>query len=124
MYGVVIHANIIHTILAGNYTVKIPFWISLVIAFLLTYFCMYFFIKYYVKWVIWYQLIIRSLQLIISIIIVAIDIFLFRLFGFKMDAIVIVIPILLSIDILEIYEGFALWFNKKYKYKTLFKENN
>ncbi len=123
MYGVVIHANIIHTILAGNYTVKMPLWISLALAFILTYFCMYFFIMYYVKWVIWYQVIIRSLQLIISIIIVAIDIFLFRLFDFKMDAIVIVIPILLSIDTLEIYEGFALWFNKKYKYKTLFKKN-
>ncbi|RLD38191.1 MAG: hypothetical protein DRI83_02855 [Bacteroidetes bacterium] len=124
MYGLVIHANILTTILAGNYTLKMPFWISIVLAFILTYFCMYFFIKYYVKWVIWYQIIVRSLQLIISIIIVGIDIFLFSAFNFKMDAMILVIPILLSIDTLEIYEGIALWLNKRFRYKTLFVENN
>jgi len=122
MYGVLIQANIIHTILAGNYTIKIPFWISLLLSFLLTYFCMYYFIRYYLKWVIWYQVIIRGLQLIISIFIVAINILLFRMLNFKLDAVVIIIPILLSIDVLEIYEGIVLWLNKKFKYKTAFKE--
>ncbi len=124
MYGVTIHANIIHTILAGNYVRKLPLWISLIFSFLLTYFCMYYFIFYYVKWIIWYQVIARSIQLLLSVIIVALSIFLFRIFNFQFDAVIVIVPILLSIDVMEIYDGIALYLNKKFGYKTLFKENN
>lgn len=123
MYGVLIHTNILTTILSGNYTLKMPFWISIVMAFVLTYLWMYFFIKYYVKRLIWYQIIVRSLQLIVSIIIVGVDMFLFSSFNFKMDAMILVVPILLSIDILDIYEVIVLWLNKKFRCKTLFAEN-
>ncbi|MFC2107096.1 CHASE2 domain-containing protein [Bacteroidota bacterium] len=121
MYGIFIHANIIHTILAGNYVKKIPGWISLLLAFILTYLCMYLFISYYLKWVIWYQVIVRFLQLILSIFFVALSFFLYRIFHFQFDAVIIIVPILLSIDVMEIYEGIVLYFNKKFGYKTLFK---
>jgi len=123
MYGVVIHANIIHTILQGDYFFNIPLWVSLIFSLLLTYMYMYFFIRIKMKWVIWYQVIVRSIQLLATILVVAMDIMVFRRYGFKMDAAIIVIPILLSIDSLEIYEGIVKWMNKRFGYKTMFAGN-
>jgi len=124
MYGVVIHARIINTILNGNYKVRLPLWFALILSFLLTYTFMYLFIKYYMKWKIWYQLIVRVLQLVISIVFVALILFIYRYLGFKIDIVVIVIPVLLSIDVLEIYENIIIYLNKKYKIKTVFARND
>jgi CHASE2 domain-containing sensor protein len=124
MYGVVIHANIISTILKGSYLVKMPLWISLALAFIITYACMYLFIRLKTNWKIWFPVIVRIFQLIASILIVALDLYLFRKFSFKMDAVVIIVPILLSIDLLEIYERISLWLHKKFHFQTLFLESH
>ncbi len=123
MYGVVIHANILSTIIERNYINKMPLWLALLISFFFMYFNMYFFIKYYIHRHIWYHLFAKIIQIVISVILVGIELYLYAKLNYKINMAVIIIPIILSIDVLYIYDGLVKFLNKKFKYKTWFLEH-
>ncbi len=120
MYGVLIHANILSTILDKEYINKMPFWLSLLISFVFLYLNMYFFIKYFIHKHIWYHLFAKLVQLIISVILVGIELYLFAKYQYKIDMAIFLIPIILSIDVLYIYDELVKYLNKKFNYKTWF----
>lgn len=123
MYGVTIHANIISTILEGRYVNKMPLWLGLLISFVILYVNMYFFIRYYVHMHVWYHLFAKMAQLVISVIIVGIELWLYASFRYKINTAIIIVPIILSIDVLYVYDGLVKFLKKKFNYKTWLSEH-
>ncbi len=120
MYGVVIQANIISMILEGRYLSRIPSWLTYVLAFVILYLHMFVFVKFYIFNQIWYDVLSRVSQIFMSIFLVGIEILIFAVFGWTMQMAIILVPVLLSLDVLFVYDGIAKYLNKKIKYKTLF----
>jgi len=120
MYGVVIHANLLSAIIAQNYINKVPFWLSIVIAFSVCFLHIFFFIKYYVHHHKFYHLVTKIIQLLTFILMIYASFMLLSWFGLDMDMGAILGAIALSVDVLYFYDGLATWLHKKYGYKTVF----
>ena len=119
-YGVVIHANIISMILSGKYISSMSLWFVYAISFILCYLHMYFFIRYFIHRHVWYHLFAKVVQLLTSIIIVGISVWLFAKHNYQIKTVLIILPIILSIDLLYIYDGLVKTLNRLYGYKTIF----
>lgn len=120
MYGVVIQANIISMILEERYLNKIPSWLTCVLAFIILYLHMFVFVKFYIFNQIWYDVLSRVSQIFMSVLLVGIEILVFAIFGWTIKMAIILVPVLLSLDVLFVYDGIAKFLNNKFKYKTLF----
>jgi CHASE2 domain-containing sensor protein len=120
MYGQLIHANIVSMMLAGSYINEMPFWLLLIIAFVICYIHMFFFIHYYVHRHIWFHIFFKVVQLITSFIIVGISLWLYADFNYKVETGLILIPVILSVDLLYFYDALVKWLHKKYGYKTYY----
>ncbi len=120
MYGVIIQANIISMILEERYLNKIPLWLTYVLAFIILYLHMFVFVKFYIFNQIWYDVLSRVSQIFMSVLLVGIEILVFAIFGWTIKMAIILVPVLLSLDVLFVYDGIAKFLNKKFKYKTLF----
>jgi CHASE2 domain-containing sensor protein len=123
MYGVVIHANILSMILENGFVTKLKSWLVLFLSFIILYLHMYYFIKYYVHRHIWYHVFAKFVQLLTSVIIVGIEIYILSKFNFTLNSSLIIIPIILSIDVLYFYDGIVKFLHKKFNYNTWFLEH-
>lgn len=120
MYGVVIHANFLSSILAQDYINKVPFWLSIVIAFIICFLHIYFFIKYYVRQHKFYHLVTKLIQLFTFILMIYASFMFLSWFGLDVDMGAILGSIALSVDVLYFYDGFVTWLHEKYGYETVF----
>lgn len=120
MYGVVIQANIIAMILENNYVHKIHPWLAWFLAFLICYFHMYFFISYYVHKHLWFHLYFKSIQLISSIVIAGLAFFCYLNLNIKIDPAALLVPVVLSVDILYFYDAVVIALHRKFGYRTYF----
>lgn len=120
MYGIVIHANIISSVLEGKYINKVPFWLSVLIAFVVCYVHIIFFIKYYVQHHKFYHLVTKIIQLLMFVLMVYGSFMFLSGFGLKIDMGAILGSIALSVDVLYFYDGLATWMHEKFGYKTVF----
>jgi CHASE2 domain-containing sensor protein len=124
MNGVVIHANIISMILEQHYIKKSPAWLNWFLAVLITWFFMAFVVKYYLDSHVWFHLVIKTIQLLVTVFFIYIGI----LFGKYLDSYISLSAalggIILSVDVLYFYDGFATWANRKFGFKTLFNKTH
>ncbi len=120
MYGVVIHANFLSSILAKDYINKIPFWLSIVIAFIICFVHIFFFIKYYVRHHKFYHLVTKLIQLFTFVLMVYVSFMFLSWFGLDVDMGAILGSIALSVDVIYFYDGFVTWLHEKYGYETVF----
>lgn len=120
MYGQLIHANIISMILKESYINEMPFWLLLLVSFIICYIHMFFFIHYYVHRHIWFHIFFKVVQLATSIVIVGVSLFLYATYNYKVETGLILIPVILSVDLLYFYDALVKWLHKKFGYKTYY----
>lgn len=120
MFGVVIHANIISMMLAGDYVKEVPWWLSTLIAFIICYIHVYFFTRFYVRHHKFFHLVTKIIQLLTFTLMVYASFMLMSFFGLKLEMGAILASIALSVDVLYFYDGFAVWLHKKFGYNTVF----
>ena len=118
MYGGVIHANILAMALHDKYINPVPKWLLYVITFLLCWVHMYFFLHMYVERHIWFHIAAKSVQLVTSVVIVIITLLLLAKCHIKIDSSVLLVPIILSVDLLYFYEAMVKGLHKWYGHRT------
>lgn len=117
-YGVVIQANIINMILNESYINKSFAWFDWFLGFLICFLHNLIFLRLYVHRHLWYHLNAKIIQLLTSIILIFIFIYFFRTFNIKMSASPLIVPVVLTVDLLYFYEAIILWLNTKRKINT------
>lgn len=120
MPGVFIHANTVEMILSDNYVNKIPDWVVLLFSVLITYLSIIFYTRYYVENHIWYHLVAKLSQFAFIVLFVFLEIFLLRNFNLRFSDKIIMVPIVLSVDLLYFYDAFVKWLHKRFGYHTYF----
>jgi CHASE2 domain-containing sensor protein len=118
MNGITIHANIISMIINKNYINVMSRWLSFLIAFLLCYFNIAFLIHTFVHGPKWLHFFSKVIQLIATVIILLMVFYVFRLFHYRIESTLTITAIILSVDVLYFYNGFAVWLNQRYHFKT------
>ncbi|HYG15113.1 MAG TPA: CHASE2 domain-containing protein, partial [Bacteroidia bacterium] len=120
MYGVIIHANIISSILEAKYINKVPQWLSILIAYIICWVHVYFFIKSYIKHHKFFHLVTKIVQLLMFAVMVYGSFVMLSQFSLMISMAPILGAIALSVDVLYFYDGFAVWAKEKFGYKTVF----
>lgn len=120
MYGIVIHANIISMILNNEYIREVPRWLVYFISFFSCLFHMYFFVTYYVHRHLWFHLFFKVVQLFTSVLVLGISLYLFIYTHTRFDTSAILIPIILSVDLLYFYDAIVKALHQRFGYKTIF----
>ncbi len=120
MPGVFIHANTVEMILNESYVNKIPDWIVLLFSVLLTYLSIVFYVHYYVEKHIWYHLVAKLMQFGFMAIFLFLEIVLLNKYNLRFSDKIILVPIVLSVDLLYFYDAFVKWLHQRYGYHTYF----
>jgi CHASE2 domain-containing sensor protein len=120
MNGVIVHANIISMVLDGNYIKKMPKWVAWIVAILIGWLHMSLFIRYYLENHIWFHLVAKLAQVFSAIFFAYLGMWIFDKFDIKLDMKYTLYVIVLAVDIIYFYEAFAVWLNKKFKFRTVF----
>lgn len=123
MDGVIIHANILSMIINDDYIKRVPSWLTMILAILLTHIHIALFINYYINNHKWFHIRFKAIQLLSSIIFIYIGIRLLR-WNCYFDFTLLLTAVVLSVDVLYFYEGFANWLEKKFSFKTIFSHSN
>lgn len=124
MNGIVVHANIISMALDNNYIKKVPLWGNLLLAVLVCWLHMSFFVHYYLESHIWFHLAAKIAQVASAIFFVWLGIYLFDKYRLKVDMKLSLITIVLAVDVIYFYEAWAVWMNKKFHFRTVFKPHH
>lgn len=119
-YGVVIQANIINMILKQDYITKAPAWVDIFFGFFICFLHNFIFIWLYVHKHLWYHFFAKMIQLVTTILLIFLCIYLFRQFHIKLSASPFIVPVLLTVDLLYFYDTLVKWLHKKNKTKTYF----
>ncbi len=120
MPGVFIHANIIEMILNESYVNKIPDWLVLLFSIILTYLSIVFYVYYYVEKHIWYHLVAKLMQFAFTAIFLFLEIILLDKHNLRFSDKIILVPIVLSVDLLYFYDAFVKWLHQRFGYHTYF----
>lgn len=123
MYGLVIHANIVSMILKGNYIETLPTWVLFLISFILVYLHIILFVWFYIKKHIWYHTAAKLIQLASFTIMLLIVFQLFTNFDLLFQTKYMLLGIILSADVLYIYEALANLLRKALHIKSIFAHN-
>lgn len=123
MSGVYIHANILSMLLEDNLLKKTSSFIQWLLAIIFTWLCVAFFLKYFIEKHLWFHLTVKITQLSVSVLLLYVQVLFLQYFNRIIDFKYAIIGIILSVDVLYFYEGFANWLRLKFKYKTIFKQH-
>jgi CHASE2 domain-containing sensor protein len=108
MYGVVIHANIVSMILNEDYVEIMPFWQSVIIAFVLVFFTSAIFFKIEENIPIWYDLLSLFIQVALFIILSLALILTFSYYSYKLEFTLPLAAVALVGTCFELYKGGVL----------------
>ncbi len=120
MYGMVIHANIISMTLNGNYINKMSKWFAIILAFVVCYLHVIFFMYFFVNKHLWYHLFAKLIQLFTSIIMMYIVFQFYSKGHYEINSTITITAILLSVDVLYVYESIVAFVYKKKGTKSYF----
>jgi len=118
MNGVTIHANIVEMILKRDYIMQVYPFISLVISFVITFLIMIFFLVQFVKYHLWFHVVFKLVQFASAVLIFAIGLWLFHSFQLRLDTLLVIAPVALSVDVLYFYDTLVQWMHRRFGYKT------
>ena len=113
MYGVVIHANIISMLLNDTTITKTPLWLDILFAIVLCYVHVVVFLYFFAKRHLWYHVVAKFSILITSILLLFILFTLYSSAHIKVNTGIILLSIVLSVDVLYLYEVLAAILYKK-----------
>lgn len=105
MFGVVIHANIVSMVLHGKPLNEMSTVNQLLLAVLLCYISVVFFFHIHENYPSWYDLVVKTTQVLAVILILFAVVFVFARFQYKMDLTIAAVAVGLSGDLLEVYTG-------------------
>jgi hypothetical protein len=105
MYGVVVHANIISMILHEKYIDHTPFWVGLLITFLLVYLNVALFLYIADRHKVYYDLITKGIGILETILIMGLIVGAMASFHLKIELTGAIIAVLLAGDLTELYAG-------------------
>ncbi|MGB0392120.1 MAG: CHASE2 domain-containing protein [Salibacteraceae bacterium] len=105
MYGVTVHANSVSMILRRDYINVLPYWVDLLIAFVLLYLNVAIFIWIGDKFKLYYDLVTKFLILVEVALLLGGVIFVLLYFQVRLNLTVAIIAIILSGDLTELYIG-------------------
>lgn len=120
MYGIGIHANIISMLLKENYINKTPMWLAYIVVFILTFLHILLFAYFYVKHHLYYHVVAKLAQLFSFTLLLWLIFLIFRYLHWYFTAKYILLPVILSVDVLYLYEALAVFLYKKFKVKSIF----
>jgi len=121
VYGVVIHANIISMILQGNNFVTVPpLWASYVIGFIVAFGFIHYILHLHKKHGHPKHIALLLVQIPGIILIIYFFLKFFDWFKIKVTLSPIVLLLVLSMEMIDLYIILACWLNKKFKYETIF----
>ena len=122
MYGVAVHANILLTMLNRSYISSLPEWVTYLIAFIICYLHIALMIQIILKLENWFDSLAKAIQLTSSILIFYIIFLLFAHKQLEVDSGLILVAVLLSSDLLELYGSIVGALNRKFGFKSLLAE--
>ena len=120
MYGLVIHANIVSMIIEQHYIWYPPNWLVFIISFIITFLHIVPFIYFYVKRHLWYHVFVKIGQLVSFSAILLIVFLIFKNTAVLITTKYILLPVILSAEILYLYESLAVLVYKKTGRKSIF----
>lgn len=120
MYGLVIHANTVSMIIEKNYIRYPPNWLVFIISFIITFLHIITFIYFYVKRHLWYHVFVKIAQLVSFSAILWIVFLIFKNTSVLITTKYLLLPVILSAEILYLYESLAVLIYKKTGRKSIF----
>lgn len=120
MFGIQIHANIISMIIKGKYINETPHWLVYLLTLLLTFVHVLFFTYFYLNKHLFYHIAAKLIQLISFILILWLVFVLFSKFHLYFPTKYLLISVVLSVDVLYLYEALAVMIYKQFKVKSIF----
>jgi CHASE2 domain-containing sensor protein len=123
MYGVEIHSNIISMLLDGKRALiwELPWYLVWLISFIICWGHILLFARFYIELSVFYHLSYKIMQLFSFFLFLGISVLLFVGCNIKLEPSVILLPIVLSVDVLYFFDGFMKWLYKKYKIDSYFR---
>lgn len=119
-YGVVIQANIVNMILTEDYIEKTPAWFDWLIGFVICLLHNFIFIRHYVHKHLWYHFYAKIIQFLSAFVLVYLCIYLFKENHIKLHVSPLILPVLLTVDLLYFYDTLLKWMHKKFGTNTYF----
>jgi CHASE2 domain-containing sensor protein len=120
MHGVVIHANIIKMMRDGEWITEFKGPAMKLVSFVICLLHVIPFIYFFVKKHLWYHLFAKLAQLVSSILILLICIYLFSSSNLYVSNTSLIVAVLLAVDVLYLYESLAAFVYKKMGIKSYF----
>ncbi len=120
MYGVVIHANILSMVLRDDYANKASEFKSYLIATLIVFLFLWYMLSRYKKRTHPKHGKFLLIQFLLIVILLYLFLQVFYSFRYKVPLLPIMIALVLCVELLGVYKDLALWFHKKWGYKTVF----
>lgn len=120
MYGILVHANIVSMIINAKYINHSPAWIIYLSTFILTFLFVILFTYFYVKKHLYFHLAAKLIQLVTFILILWIVFLVFSNYQLSIPTKYLLVSVILSVDVLYLYEAIAVLLYKKFKIKSIF----
>ncbi len=120
MHGLTIHANILTMYMHRQYIDIMPNALSFLLDFFVCYIHVVMFIYMFVKFHLWYHLYAKIIQFVTSLIVLYIMFYFYEMHHYKINATFILITVLISVDVLYLYETLAVVAYKKFRIRSYF----
>ncbi len=120
MHGLTIHANILTMYMHRQYIDVMPKLLAFFLDFIICYIHVVLFMYLFVKLHLWYHLYAKLIQFITSVILIYILFYFYEMHHYLINATLILITVLISVDVLYLYETLAVVVYKKYGLKSYF----
>ena len=120
MHGLTIHANILTMYMHRQYIDKMHTAGSFLMDFLICYVHVVLFMFLFVKLHLWYHLWAKLIQFFTAVVLIYILFYFYEMHHYLINATLILITILISVDVLYLYETLAVVVYKKFGYKSYF----
>ena len=117
MYGIYIHANIVKMLTEDNFVKKIPNPITYFLAFLCCYFAIFFGLKIFKRSSLLFDLVIKIVQLLVSIILVYLALILFK-FNIYIYITPILVLTLFGLEMIVFYVHLLSYLKKQFKWES------
>ena len=120
MHGLTIHANILTMYMNGQYIDIMPKVQSFLLDFVVCYIHVVLFMLMFVRFHLWYHLVAKLIQFFTSVLLVYVLFYFYEVHHYLINATLIIITVLVSVDVLYLYETLAVVVYKRFGYKSYF----
>jgi len=120
MYGVVIHANAASMVLSGNFINEMPYWLHVVLSFIVCYFYVLFFTWFNSRHPSLFDLLFPAIILAINVLLVYLFFIIYKSLNYSIHATYFLVPILLYKTFLTWYERFISILAKRFRVPSVF----